>query len=368
MNFLRPCASVIIILSIPSFVAAQEPQKFDLKFELGKSLFQKRTTTVKQQIKVMGQDLAQTQTSTFYSKLTPLRKVGDSWVIEYEIEGIQMSIDISGNKIDYDSTKPEDGSASSNPGLMGFLTTMIGAKLTVTLDKYLKVEKVEGVQEFIKKISSANSQNRMDEVMKAIMTDDAVKQMVDPTLGMLPETPKHIGETWSSSSTLNLGPIGSYSVTYNFRYVGIEKQHNKIEVDSKLEYKAPKEMDSTGLLFRIKEGNLTSEPTEKGIVLYNPRLGIIESADITLKIKGVLTVTIGMTDTKVELQQTQNSICKCSDISSLHPLKTKDETPDSSLPPATKTETTSVVACQSVICQPMKCCLLCRVPCLRLRR
>ena len=95
------------MLSTPSFVGAEEAQKFDLKFGLGKSLFQKSTTTVKQFIAVMGQELTQIQTSTFYAKQTPLRKEGDSWVIEHEIEGIALTIDISGNKIVFDSTKPD---------------------------------------------------------------------------------------------------------------------------------------------------------------------------------------------------------------------------------------------------------------------
>jgi hypothetical protein len=120
MYFLCPCIATVFILSLPAFVVADDAQKFDLKFELGKSLFQKRTTTVKQAITVLGQDLVQIQNSTFYSKLTPLRKESDRWVIEHEIEAIEVAIDISGNKIVYDSTKSEGDPASSNPGLMDF--------------------------------------------------------------------------------------------------------------------------------------------------------------------------------------------------------------------------------------------------------
>jgi hypothetical protein len=227
-----------------------------------------------------------------------------------------MSIDISGNKISYDSTQPDGGPTVGNPNLMEFFKKIVGSKFKVTIDKNYKVEKVDGVQDFIKNLSSGNAQTRMDEVMKGIMTEDAVKQMCDPTFGLIPDGPKKPGDKWSKPTTLNLGPIGSYTVTYNFTYVGPEKDLDKIEVEPTLVYVAPKaDANPTGLLFRIKEGKLTSEAAKKGIILYNPKLQRIESAEIEIKLKGELTVTIGNTDTKVELLQTQKNTIQTSDTS-----------------------------------------------------
>ena len=88
---------------------------------------------------------------------------------------------------------------------------------------------------------------------------------------------------------------------------------DKIEVETSLIYTAPKPTSGDGLLFRIKDGKLTSENPTKGVILYNPKNGRIETAEISIKLKGDLTVTIGGTDTKVELDQEQKTTIKTSD-------------------------------------------------------
>jgi hypothetical protein len=295
----------------------QDGKRFELKFEKDKKFYQSSQTNVTQVIKVMGQDLTQQQDSTFYYKWTPIKQDGDKWEITQEIEGIKMSIDISGNKISYDSTQADGGPIAGNPNLMEFFKKIVGSKFTVTLDKNYKVEKVDGIQEFIKNLSSGNAQTRMDEVMKGIMTDDAVKQMCDPTSGLIPDGPKKPGDKWSKPATLNLGPIGSYTVTNSFTYKGIEKDMDVFEVEPALVYAAPKADNASGLLFRIKEGKLSTTPEtpSKGTIIYNPKLQRIESADTTVKLKGELTVTIGNADTKVELLQTQTTKILTSDTS-----------------------------------------------------
>ena len=315
MSFSRLGMSAMFIIAIPTFCIAQESRRFDLKLEKGRSFYQSTTTSVSQLIKVMGQDLTQSQESTFYFKWTPLRQEGDKWVLTDEIEGIRMKIDISGNLIEYDSTLDDSNLSAGNPALRDFFKKLVGAKFTVALDKNYRVEKVDGVQEFIKSLTSGNSQSSMDSVLKQIMTDDAVKQMCDPTFGLMPDGPRKPGDKWTKPpTTLNLGPIGSYTVNYKFMYVGIEKGMDKLEVEPSIVYTAPKDdPETSGLLFRIKEGKFTSETANKGSILYNPRLHRIDSADITIRLKGELTVTIGMTDTKVELLQTQKTSIKTSD-------------------------------------------------------
>ncbi len=325
MKGLRFIAGVSFIIAISAIVGGQEPKKapeatgtkFTLKLEKDKKFFQTMTTNVTQIIKVMGQDLTQSQDSTFYFKWTPTKQDGDKWELTDEIEGVKMSIDISGNKITYDSAQADGGPTAGNPGLNDFFKKLVDTKFTVTFDqKTNKVEKVDGVKDFLGKLGAGNKQ--MDEILQKIMTEDAIKQMCDPTFGLLPDSPKKPGDAWERVIPLNLGPIGSYTVTYKFKYVGPEKDMDKIEVEPTLVYAAPKpEVQGGGLLFRIKEGKLSSESPEKGEILYNPKLQRIESATVKIKMKGELTVTIGSADTKVELLQTQTTKYTTSDTSGL---------------------------------------------------
>ena len=72
-----------------------------------------------------------------------------------KVEGLKMTIDISGNQIKYDSTQPENPS-TGNPGLTEFFKKLVGAEFTATLDSNYKVEKVDGATDFIRNIAAGS--------------------------------------------------------------------------------------------------------------------------------------------------------------------------------------------------------------------
>lgn len=326
MSRVRLCVAALLAVILGATVTAQEKQKFQIKLEKDKSFYQKMETKVTQVIKVQGQDLTQSQNSTFFFKWTPEKSEGDKWTLKEKIEGLIMSIDISGNPITYDSTKDDVSGSAGNPGLMDFFKNLKGAEFTVVLNtKDWKVEKVDGKEELVKKLGSGSAQ--MDSLLKKIITEDAVKQMADPTFGLIPDQPKAPNETWEKKQTLSLGPIGSYDVTYKFTFKGkdsTQKHLDRIEVTPTLTYKAPTE-NTEGLLFRIKSGKLDSvppaandpAPLPPSVILYNPQTGRVEKATISLKLRGELSVAIGGTDTKVELEQTQTTTIESSNDSLL---------------------------------------------------
>jgi len=313
---IRLGVAAVLALAIGATVAAQDKDKsrFEPKLEKDKPFYQKVNTDVQQIIKVQNQDLTQKQDSTFYFKWTPEKKDGDKWTLKEKIEGLKMTIDISGNPITYDSENKTPSGSAGNPGLLDFFKNIEGAEFLVTLDtKNWKVEKVDGKDDFIKKLGTGNTQ--MDSLLKKIMTDDALKQMADPTFNIIPDAAKAPKESWEKKQTLALGPIGTYEVTYKYTYVGKDptKKHlDRLDVTTSLTYKPPTG-NTEGLNFKIKDGKITTvDPgaMEKSFVLYNPGTGRVEDAEIYLKLRGDLTVTIGGTDTKVELQQTQKTTLK----------------------------------------------------------
>jgi len=298
---------------------------FAPKFEKDKKFYQELKTQVSQVIKVQGQDVTQKQESTYYFKWNPLKQTGEKWELEQEVEGLKVSIDISGNTINYDSTQPDSSVTAGNPTLMEFFRKLVGTKFVVTLDKSFKVESVSGKDEFIRKLSGGN--NQLDSLFRNIVTDDSLKQMCDPTMFLVPDAPKKPGDTWEKKVTISLGPIGKYEVTYKFKYIGPgteegKKEYDKIEVETDLTYTVPKEPGGDGLFFRIKEGKLEQpkgmgEQPPKGVIYFDPKTQRIVSAEITLKLKGELTVNIGATDSKVEIYQEQKTTLRTGESSFL---------------------------------------------------
>jgi hypothetical protein len=337
----RLAIASLLCVAFAALAGAQD-RKFELSFKDkdGKLVpfYQEMTTDVTQSIKVQGQDLTQKQKSTFWYQWTPLKeeKVKEGaedvvqWTVKQKIEGLEMNIDISGNPIVYNS-KAEPTGAAGNAGLVEFFKGLKDAEFTVTLGKNYKVLKVDGKDEFVKRLSAGSPQ--MNDLLKKVLTDDALKDMVDPTAKIFPEGAKKVNDTWEKKSTLALGPIGTYDMTYKFKYVGVEKDKDKIEIETVINYTAPK-ANPDGLLFRIKEGStLTSDAAgSKGTIIYDPKTQRIESAEINITLKGNLVVVIGGTDTRVELSQVQKTTIKTSDTSYVTP-KTPTPTPTPPPPP-----------------------------------
>src|SRR5206468_2844747 len=140
------------------------------------------------------------------------------WTVEQQVEGLEMTIDISGNPITYSSKTEQPPGSASNPGLVDFFKNMKDVKLTAVIGKNYKVLEVQGKEEFIRKLSTGSQQ--MEQLLKGAMTDDSLKQMVDPTYNIFPDNGavKKKDEVWEKKSVLNLGPIGTYELTYKMKY------------------------------------------------------------------------------------------------------------------------------------------------------
>ncbi|CAN5386922.1 hypothetical protein BH11PLA2_BH11PLA2_08280 [soil metagenome] len=307
-------------------VAVAAPQQFGLKLEKGKAFYQKLSTTVSQTIKVQGgADLVQKHDQTFFFKWLPIEQVADKWIVKETIEGAKMTIDIAGNQVKYDSTASTEG-VGANPGLADFFGKLVGSEFTVTFGKGMAIEKVDGREEFLKKLGGIN--NQMENILKKMLTEDALKQMIDPTFGITPTKEIAVGESWEKTTTMSLGPIGSYELKNKYTYKGkdaVEKELDRIEVASTLTYKAPTDQ-ADGLLFKIKGGELKSmDPTAadaaKNFVLYDPKAGRIAKSNLMVKMKGTLNVTIGGTDTTIDLYQEQTTTVESKDSTFIEPKK-----------------------------------------------
>jgi hypothetical protein len=312
----------VVLALVAGLAAGQEKQKFEIKFEKDKAFYQEMVTDVQQAIKVQGgSDLTQKHKQTFFFKWTPTALTGDKWTVKQAVEGVKMSIDIAGTPIEYDSTNPNATGAANNPNLSDFLGKLVGTEFTVTLGKGTVVEKVDGKDEFLKKLNAVNPQ--MEAVLKKMLSDESLKQMTDPSYGLTPPAEKAVGESWEKKATIGLGPVGTYDVTYKFTYRGkdaVKKELDRVEVVSTVIYKAPTEQGD-GLLFRIKGGDLKTEdakPDAKpNFLLFNAKTGRIEESSIGIKLKGTLNVTIGGADTAVELFQEQTTTVRTGDASFL---------------------------------------------------
>jgi hypothetical protein len=301
--------------------APKDPTKVTLawKFEKNKPFYQTMTTKTDQTMKVMNNDVTQKQEQTFYFSWTPLEEKDGKWTLEQKILGVKMDIDIGGSPIKYDSTAATSGNAN-NP-LSEFFKALVGSTFKVTVDaKTYKITKIEGREEFIRKLGNANKQ--MEPLLNRILSEDALREMAEPTFAVVPTETVEKGKTWTKETPLDMGPIGKYTNKYTYKYEGPDEKTNldKIDVDSKLTYSPPEKSDGVGgLPFRIKSAKLESK-SAKGTVWFNRDKGRADKTDMKVELSGTLEIEIGGQQTKVDLSQTQTTSVQTSDT---NPIESK---------------------------------------------
>jgi hypothetical protein len=308
---------LLILTGLTGTAAGQDKADLRWKFEKDKPFYQELSTETNQNMKVMGMDVAQKQKQTFYFKWTPLEQKDKDWIVEQEITGVKMEIQIGGNTINYDSTNP----ATANNPLADFFKALVGSKFKLTIGPDMKVTKVEGRKEFLDKLISANQQ--MKPLLESILSEDALKQMADPSFAAIPNKEVKKDETWEYKSKLSLGPIGGYDTVYTYKFLGKDdkqKELDKIGVTATLKYEKPGDTGAGGLPFRIKDAKLESK-SATGTVLFDPKVGRVDSSEMNIELAGTLDIEIGQMVTKVELNQKQKTTTKTTAENPIAPKK-----------------------------------------------
>jgi hypothetical protein len=309
------CRSFVALVLLVGLGTPALGQETTLKwnFQKGKAFYQEMTTDTKQTMQVMGMEITQNQKQTFIFSWTPQDQKDGNWVIKQKIEGVKMDIEIGGNKISFDSTKD---TGAANP-LSDFFKALVGSEFTLTLSPKMTVTDIKGRQEFVDKLIKANQQ--MEPLLKQILSEQALKQMADPTFAILKTNdkgpaPVKKGDTWERTSQLDMGPIGKYDTTYKYTYEGKEgnSKLDKISVATTLTYTAPGENSPGGLPFKIKSADLKSKDGT-GTILFDNDKGRLASSEMNLKLNGKLSIEIGGMTTDVTLDQTQKTTVRTSD-------------------------------------------------------
>lgn len=287
------------------------------KFAKDAKFSQTMKTKTSQTMKLMGQDVKQEQEQEFVFTWT-VKDVSDkAIVLQQTIDSVNMTITIGTNKIAYNS---KDTNASENP-LSTFFRPLIGSSFTVTLNPAtMKVDKVDGREDFVKKLTEANPQ--MATLLKVILSDDQLKQMAEPPFMVTPDKGKKVkpGDTWARESKLAMGPIGSYDAKYTFTYKGPEKlsvdgkegTYEKIEMKTDLTYKAPDPKETSPLPFKIEGGSLKATEAS-GTIYFDKDKGRVVKTDMKVKLEGKLDILVADQKATVELSQTQDTTTTTTD-------------------------------------------------------
>jgi hypothetical protein len=300
--------AVGMLLTLTSVSAPLPEQPFyRWKFEKGQTFYQEVTTESEQRITVAGTaETATKQRQIFLYRFTPLRQEGDGWVVSQVVEGLRGEVDLGGNKITFDSTRPD---VDQSP-LTKFYRAFGGWECRLTLDGDRKVTRVEGIEELKKRLTKDDPDTATG--LGAVLTEDVVREMAGHNFNALPGREAGKRESYTRTRRLDMGPVGRWVTTYEFAYAGKEDKLEKFTLaGAEMTYQAP-EAGAGTLPFVVKKGDFKTKKAD-GFLLFDPRRGRLERSKLTLKLEGTLEIEIGGNVSSLSLSQTQKVTVKTTD-------------------------------------------------------
>ena len=193
--------------------------------------------------------------------------------VQMEFLGSHMAMEMNGKKMmDYDSAKPSAGD-STNPvaGMFGKIT---GSKIKMFLDASNNVERVEGVDEMMNRMSAGAPPGGMAS-LKSMMSESYFKQMMSSSR-FLPPNAVSPGDSWPVQMEVSAEPLGTLVMDYTITLQDWEKHGKRncarLEFTGTIKTKpgsAGGANGPMGMSMTIKDGNTS------GTSWFDPELGII---------------------------------------------------------------------------------------------
>lgn len=309
----------LIAGAITTSAAAQQSAELKWKFEKGKTFYQQVTTRTEQTMRVMGLDVAQSQEQTLYFSWTPRQRdaVGN-WVFTLKLDGVRIKIDSGGNPINYDSTKD----ANADTPLAEFFKLIVGSEFAVALGPDYKVTGIKGKDAFLKNLIQAYPS--MEGILKRMLDDEAIKQMVGLAFTAVPNRTVRKGESWKRIGTL-ASEQASWEVTYQYTFVAQETGESGLVTmrldGATLKFFPPRpRAGGGGLPLVIRDADLKVKDAY-GNMVFNIKKGQLVRSDTRLKMAGELKVAIGGQVTDVHLEMTHDTSVRHRDVNPLLPPK-----------------------------------------------
>ena len=277
------------------FIPPTGPMEFKLKWPQGERIEQdmdlKTTseTSIPGQAAPMKQDVGVGQA---YG-LTVLQANPDgTHEIEMDFLSARMSMK-SGEKVmvDYDSAKPGKSATPGKPDPFGdVFGKVVGTKIQYYLNATNGVDRVEGVDAMLDRLSAGPSGQQQMAPMKSMFNDGYFKQMMSANL-LLPPKPVQPGDTWPVEMEFPMGQLGTMVLKYDFTFARWE-MHGKRNC-ARLEFQGTIEtkQDATGQ--KAPFSMTLQDGTTSGISWFDPELGITIDTTMNQNFSMIIQVPLG---------------------------------------------------------------------------
>jgi hypothetical protein len=264
------------------------PMEFKLKWPQGERLEQSIDMKMQNDVKIPNQPQPMHQDITMdmgYEMNVLQANPDGTHEIEMDFLSARMQMVMGGKTmLDYDSAKKLEAGKRDPVG--DVFSKMIGSKIRYYLDATNAVERVEGVDDMLNRMSTGpNAQQAAP--MKSFFSEGYFKQMMNANL-MLPQKPVQPGDTWTVQLEYPMGMMGTMAISYDFTFLNWEMHGKrtcaKLEFQGTVTTKKPDNPTPGQMSMTIQDG------TTSGNSWFDPELGITIDTTANQNFKMVMQV------------------------------------------------------------------------------
>lgn len=256
------------------------------KLREGDVFYNKTSVTMDQTMEVMGMQMDQSITMTS--------------VVRFKVKSVEPTV----VEMTYVDSKVDAG------GLLGlnFGDKVKNVTFTATLDKNFKVTKFQGYDKFLEAVTDGDEEQK--KLMKIMMPESTMRQMVSQTFVLGPGKPVAIGDTWKIDDQMPLGPLGNVRLKQSLKLDSVKGDRANVSVKADLTFQ-PGDGD-TGLPFKITKLDLKADKFD-GKMVFDLKTGRVAEARMQMEMSGNMTIGIAGQTIDAKLVQKMKTVSTISD-------------------------------------------------------
>ena len=255
-----------------TFTPPDGPVELKVKWPQGERIVQDMDTKMTMELSIPGQPALMKQNMTMGQEygLTVLKENPDGGhEVEMEFLSARMGMTTGGKTLlHYDSAK-KSSADKANPATEMF-GKIVGSKIRFFLDASNEVERVEGADELVNRLSSGAQANALA-LVKSMFSEDRFKQMMSANRFIPPKAVKP-GDSWPIRQSFETGALGTMVMDFDCTFQSWE-MHGKrncarIEFQGAIHSTPGTNANTAGMSMSILNGD------SSGVSWFDPELGI----------------------------------------------------------------------------------------------
>ena len=271
------------------FKTPSGPVELKLKWLQGECVVMNMDTKMDMETSMPGQPAPIKMNMTMGQKygLTVLKEtLGDGHEVEMEFLSARMEMEMGGKTmLSFDSAKKT--SADKAKPVADMFGKIVGAKIQYFLNVSNDVERIEGVDELVDRLSSGGQADALAPLKGTMFSKDHFKQIMSANRFMPPKAVQP-DDTWPIKQSFEMGALGTMVTDFTCSFQKWEQigKRNcaRIEFRGTLKSTPGADANPTGMSMSILDGNAS------GVSWFDPELGI--TIDTTMNQDLTMAITL----------------------------------------------------------------------------